>query len=217
MKTATKTRKRSDVPRLSRDDWLDAAYEAATERGFDSVRVLTIADVLGVTRGSFYWHFTDHADLIAELLERWRAQELQLNQALQADCTNDPAADLERLLDSSLAQPGSHSKNMRFELAVRDLGRRDAQVAKLLAELDDARMSLFIHKFEHLTGDRKSATDLAALFYLAVVGCNQALSRPSNPPNMKEYLKGVISDYLIGRQTPPNPSRKPARTGKHAA
>ena len=43
--------------RLGRDDWLDAAFRAAVEHGFDGVRVLTLADTLQVTRGSFYWHF----------------------------------------------------------------------------------------------------------------------------------------------------------------
>ena len=62
MGTPTKTRKRSETPRLSSDDWLDAAFRAVVEGGFDNVRVLVIAETLGVTRGSFYWHFTDHAD-----------------------------------------------------------------------------------------------------------------------------------------------------------
>ena len=47
------------ISRLGRDDWLDAAFRAAVEHGFDGVRVLTLADTLQVTRGSFYWHFKD--------------------------------------------------------------------------------------------------------------------------------------------------------------
>ena len=50
----TKSKKRSETPKLNRDDWLDAAFNAVAEGGFDNVRVLVIADSLGVTRGSFY-------------------------------------------------------------------------------------------------------------------------------------------------------------------
>ena len=44
-----------------------------------------------------------------------------------------------------------------------------------------------------------SATELATLFYLAIIGSSQALSRPSNPPRLKEHLRGIIASYLIHR------------------
>ena len=76
MSTAKKTKQRTEAPRLGRDDWLDAAYLAVVEGGFDQVRVLTLADTLGVTRGSFYWHFSDHAELLQALLQRWQKREI---------------------------------------------------------------------------------------------------------------------------------------------
>lgn len=187
------------APKLTRDDWLDAAFAAVVEGGFDAVRVLTLAQRLGVTRGSFYWHFADHAELVAALLKRWRERELEIDGKLQADATPDPKADLERLLEAALAHAGADLENMRFELALRGLGRRDAQVATMLVEVDRARMALFEHKFQRLTGNPKTAAELATLFYLAIVGSHQALSRPASPPRMKEYLRGIIARHLIRR------------------
>ena len=212
MKPASKARKRPATPRLTRDDWLDAAFDAVVEGGFDNVRVLTIADTLGVTRGSFYWHFADHADLVAALLARWREREIGPDRRLQSDSTADPEADLEQLLDAALAHVGTDLEDMRFELAVRGLGRRDAAVAKLLVEVDQARISLFEHKFQRLTGDAKTASELAALFYLAIAGSHQALSRPTSSPRAKAYLKGIIAEYLIHRQAPGRASRRSAGT-----
>jgi len=202
MKAATKARKRSEAPRLSREDWLDAAFKAVVEGGFDNARVLVIANALGVTRGSFYWHFTDHADLIAALLARWREREIGIDRALRSELTANPQADLERLLDAALAYAGADLEFMRFELALRGRGRRDPEVAKLLLEVDQMRFDLFEQKFMRLTGDKKMAAELAALFYLAIVGSHQALSRPSSPPQAKEHLKGIIAKFLIHRQTP---------------
>ena len=202
MKPAIKSRKRSAPSKLTPDAWLDAAYQAVVEGGFENVRVLVIADTLGVTRGSFYWHFTDHAALIGALLARWRARELELNERAQAASTADPRADLELLLETALAHAGTELENIRFELALRGLGRRDPAVAAMLVEVDGLRMALFEQKFERLTGDPKAATELAALFYLAIVGSNQALSRPATTPRVKEYLKGVITHYLIHQQAP---------------
>ena len=211
MTPASKARKRPATPKLTRDDWLDAAFDAVVEGGFDNVRVLVIADTLGVTRGSFYWHFADHADLVAALLARLREREIGPDRRLKSESTSDPGADLERLLDAALAHAGTDLEDMRFELAVRGLGRRDPAVAKLLVEVDQARMSLFEHKFQRLTGDAKTATELAALFYLAIVGSHQALSRPSSSPRAKAYLKGIIADYLIRRHAPVKSARKRAR------
>ena len=199
MKPASKAKKPPATTRLTRDDWLDAAFGAVVEGGFDQVRVLVLADKLGVTRGSFYWHFVDHAELVSALLLRWRERELALGQSLEVEATSDPALDLERLLDAALAHAGADLENMRFELALRGLGRRDLAVARMLIEVDQQRMGLFERKFARLTGDPASAAELATLFYLAIVGSNQALSRPLGPPQMKEYLRGVIAKYLIHR------------------
>lgn len=202
MTAARKTRKGQDAPKLSRDDWLDAAFQAVVEGGFDNARVLVIAGQLGVTRGSFYWHFEDHAALIAALLARWHEREIEMDRQLHAQSTDDPKADLEQLLEAALAHAGKDLENMRFELALRGLGRRDASVAQMLVEVDQLRMALFQEKFERLTGDSQAATDLAVLFYLAIVGSYQALSRPTSPPQAKAYLAGIISNHLIHKQAP---------------
>ncbi len=217
MTAAKRTRMRTEGPPLSRDDWLDAAHRAVVEGGFEQLRVLTIARTLRVTRGSFYWHFNSQAELQAGLLERWRAQQYAVDAALQVPADDDPQADLAHVLDAALAQIGPKLENMRFELALRGLGRRDEAVAALLAEVDALRMGLFQHKFMRLTGDAQRATELAALFYLAVVGCYQALSRPANPPQLKVYLKHLITTYLVQQQAPSRPARSAGKPRPIAA
>ena len=192
----------AESSRLTRDDWLDAAFRAVVDGGFDQVRVLLLADALGVTRGSFYWHFADHAELLSALLARWHAREVAANQALAAPRSTDPRTDLEHLLESVLAHAGADLENMRFELALRGLGRRDPAVARMLAEVDAQRMTLFTEKFLRYTGDETKSTELAVLFYLAIVGSYQALSRPKNPPQIKELMQGIIARYLIEQQGP---------------
>lgn len=192
-----------EVQRLSRDDWLDAAHAAVVEGGFDAVRVLTLADNLGVTRGSFYWHFSDHAELISALVTRWHERELEVHESTLARTLDDPVADLEQVLETALAHAGTDLGNMRFELALRGLGRRDPKVAQLLADVDRSRMELFAEKFHRLTADEQTATDLASLFYLSIVGSHQALSRPDVPARLKEYLQSTITRYLVTQHARP--------------
>ncbi len=205
MKSASKTKSRAVAPRLTREDWLDAAFKAVVEGGFDNVRVLVIADALGVTRGSFYWHFTGHAELVASLLARWHKREVELDQKIRSQATGNPQADLKLMLDAALAHAGSDVENLRFELALRGLGRRDPAVAKMLLEVDQLRFDLFEQAFMRLTGDATTAAELAALFYLAIAGGHQALSRPSSTVKAKKHLKTVITKFLIDQQTPTSP------------
>ena len=202
MKPARTSGKPVESSRLTRDDWLDAAFRAVVDGGFDKVRVLVLADALGVTRGSFYWHFADRAELVSALLARWQAREVAANRTMAAASSPDARADLEHLLENALVHAGADLENMRFELALRGQGRRDLAVATMLAEVDAQRMALFTEKFLRYTGDEAKSSDLAVLFYLAIAGSYQALSRPTNPPQIKEKLQGIIARYLIAQQGP---------------
>src|ERR1051325_6669107 len=57
-----------------RSTWINAAVTALRRGGIDAVRVETLAEELRVTKGSFYWHFRDRADLLRALLESWEAE-----------------------------------------------------------------------------------------------------------------------------------------------
>ena len=48
------------------------------EHGVESVRVEVLARDLGVSKGSFYWHFRDRGELLEKLLARWEDGETQL-------------------------------------------------------------------------------------------------------------------------------------------
>ena len=192
--------RKSELPesnRLSRDDWLDQAFWAVVAGGFENVKVLTIAEKLKVTRGSFYWHFSDHADLIRSLLLRWKLQQTALDQKLDSQRSGNPVKDLEDVVDAAFSQAGATLENLRFEQALRSLSHQNSEAAQMLVEIDTERMKLFESKFMAIVKDVKKARDLSALLYLAIVGSYQALSRPVNPPNVRSYLQSLISSYLV--------------------
>src|SRR5215467_13391709 len=63
----------TDVSRtqLSAQDWTDAALRALADGGVAAVRIDVLARGLGVTRGSFYWHFADRDALLRAALDQW--------------------------------------------------------------------------------------------------------------------------------------------------
>ena len=183
--------------RLTRDDWLDEAFLSVVAGGFENVKVLNMAEKLKVTRGSFYWHFADHADLIASLLTRWKLGQISLDQKLESMRSDNPIQDLEAVVDAAFTQAGARLENLLFEQALRSLSHQNPEAASMLAEIDAERMRLFESKFMASVKDASKARDLSALLYLAIVGSYQALSRPVNPPNIRAYLQNLISTYLV--------------------
>ena len=56
---------------LTRDDWLKQSMEVLRTDGVGGVRILRLAKSLGVSRGSFYWHFRNRQDLLDHMLDWW--------------------------------------------------------------------------------------------------------------------------------------------------
>jgi AcrR family transcriptional regulator len=67
---AQRTKARADR-RLSPADWERAALEAIAAKGLGAVAVEPLARTLGVTKGSFYAHFSTRDDLIDAALASW--------------------------------------------------------------------------------------------------------------------------------------------------
>jgi AcrR family transcriptional regulator len=60
--------------RLSREDWVQTALELLTTKGVEGVKIVPLAERLGVTSGSFYWHFKNRRELHEALLDYWERE-----------------------------------------------------------------------------------------------------------------------------------------------
>lgn len=86
------------------NDWTEAALESIADGGVASISVEGLAKELGVTKGSFYWHFTGRDALIAAALELWVSQVEAEVEALAAD-TDDPIERVRSFVSSVLVDP----------------------------------------------------------------------------------------------------------------
>lgn len=57
--------------RFSRERWLDEALKVLTREGEGKLRIEAVSKALGVTKGSFYWHFTGRSEFLKAILEHW--------------------------------------------------------------------------------------------------------------------------------------------------
>ena len=57
---------------LSAQDWLDQGLKTLAKSGFTALKAEPLAKAMGVSRGSFYWHFADIGAFHAAILKHWR-------------------------------------------------------------------------------------------------------------------------------------------------
>jgi len=66
------------VKKYSREDWLDFGLETLREQGYASLKALSLARAMGVTRGSFYHYFESIEVYNEALIEHWTAQSTEV-------------------------------------------------------------------------------------------------------------------------------------------
>ena len=153
---------------LTPERWIDAATELLVDGGIDRVRVDLLARELGVTRGSFYWHFRDREDLLRSVLQTWHQRSTeQLTRRLQT-AREDPADQLRDII--SLPFRGRAAvRGARIELAIRAWARRDDATRRAVDESDANRMAYIAQIFSSLGFGPAEARSRAFLLYAYVV------------------------------------------------
>ena len=169
MKTAADIQTRAGAAggaRVGRDDWIRGAIDVLASEGIAGVRVEPLAARLKVTKGSFYWHFTDREALHEAMLAHWRsvATAAIIAQVERAGVT--PRAKLQRLI----AITAQSAKAARIETAMRSWARQDQSVANAVAEADRERIVYVAGLLRDLGMAPAAATLRAQILYLAVIG-----------------------------------------------
>jgi AcrR family transcriptional regulator len=119
--------------------WITAALEILANEGVDGVRIERVARRLGVTKGSFYWHFKDRAALHLAMLEHWRRQ-VTLDLFDRAAEAAPPLDRYQALMRASPTSGGCSQEALDVELSIRLWARRDERARAALQEVDDLRI-----------------------------------------------------------------------------
>jgi len=118
---------------LSAQDWLDQGLKVLATRGFSALKAEPLAKEMGVSRGSFYWHFADIAAFHAAILKRWRevAAEAIIANVEAAAGHDDPLAVLLRQV---------FSEKLALERAVRSWAAFDVAAKNAVQAIDRRRL-----------------------------------------------------------------------------
>lgn len=179
---------------LTRADWIIAALAPLAEAGVDGVRVEALARRLKTSKGSFYWHFRDRADLLDGLLALWESEGTGAVIAAAAEA-DDPAARLRHVLAEALRSHVHGVSAPALETALRAWAGQDATVAARIRAVDTRRTAYLRAELMALGQDAETAQQRADALYLALVGLylGQAYAMPAARAAVLEGLLETLA------------------------
>jgi len=184
---------------LSAEQWAEAALDAMTSGGLEAVSVEPLARRLGVTKGSFYWHFANRDALVQAALELWERRETTDAIARVRD-EPDP---YERIVTLFKRANTSH-RSGRLYLALAAASDHPS-VGAVVRRVSAQRLDYLKQSYEALGMNARDARLWSTFAYATFIG-NQQVHRdaPEQFPSgveFREYFKLMLRS-LIPRAIP---------------
>jgi AcrR family transcriptional regulator len=151
--------------RLSVDDWLSAGYSILAEDGIKALKIDRLCARLDVTKGSFYWHFSNMATYRTALIQGWG----ELRDAERShidDIGSLPPRDRLLQMMSSLVSP----RHWTLERAMREWARSDQAVAESVRTADRRILAAVRRAFQDYGFDADEAQLRAEATFAVGIG-----------------------------------------------
>lgn len=173
--------------RLTKDDWIKHGLRTLANDGANALKVGPMAERLKVSRGSFYWHFSDIADFRAQLLRSW--QERSTDQVIrQLEAAKAEPDRLKHLMKRAFATKRD------LDRAIRSWAAEDENVARIVAAVDGRRVAYIAKMLVAAGVEGKKALPRAAFLYWAYLG--QPLVMDSRHSSITAPTMDDISDLF---------------------
>ena len=182
--------------RLSAEDWAQAALDLISEQGVASVAVEPLAPRLGLTKGSFYWHFPSRDALLAAALERWESVE-QETVFGKLEAVSDPRQRLRALFQVVAHEVKSHKIYSELMKA-----RDHPAVGPVIGPVSQRRLGFLGASFRQTGLMRTEAQHRARLAYAAYVGFLQ-LSLQLHQPRLAHDEFEAYVEHVMDTLIPP--------------
>ena len=173
---------------LSAKDWLDQGLRTLAESGFTALKAEPLAKAMGVSRGSFYWHFADIGAYRAAVLKHWRevaAEQVIAN--LEASAKHDDPLPL--LLRRAFGG------KLTLENAVRSWATLDPVARAAVQAIDRRRLSYIESLLKRAGISADAARARAQILYWAFIGfalADRPLPRARQQKLLDELL-GIVT------------------------
>lgn len=180
---------------LTADDWAAAALDAIARDGIDAVAVEPLARRLGVTKGSFYWHFTNREALLMAALALWELQETEETFA-RVRSEPSPRTRIEKLF----ATVHAGERAARLYQALSAAAANDTRIKAVVRRMSERGLQFLADCYQALGLSEQDAKKWAMLGYSIYLGTLQV--RRDQPEALpageayQDYVKYVTERLL---------------------
>jgi AcrR family transcriptional regulator len=181
--------------RLSAEDWAQAALDLIAEQGVAAVAVEPLARRLGVTKGSFYWHFPSRDALLQAALERWEAVEQEMVFG-KLEAVSDPRERLRALFQLVAHEFKSHIVYSELLKAL-----DHPTVSPVIGRVSQRRFDWLAASFRQAGLSRTDAQHRARLAYAAYVGFLQLNMQLHQQRLQHDEFEGYV-DHVMSTLIP---------------
>ncbi len=165
-------------------DWEEAALEALARGGVHGVSIPLLARALGVTKGSFYWHFASFDELIEAAMRRWEARDAEA--LAEIEMVAEPRARLEALFREAMDAPQAHALYIALS------GSAAPSVSAAIRRVSQRRVAFLVDAYRALGLTPADSRRRALLVYSAYVGLLHLRSEAS--PSFR--TRRAVEDYI---------------------
>ena len=151
----------------SADDWVRAALSALRDDGANAIAVQALARRLGVTKGSFYWHFESRRALLDAVLATWEDVATEAVIAQVDAATDTPGGRIRALIDATFGADDGYGD---IESGIRTWAASDATAAQTVERVDHRRLAYVVELLVEAGVSPEVAATRADLFYRALIG-----------------------------------------------
>lgn len=175
---------------LSAADWERAALDLISEQGIQAMAIEPLARRMGITKGSFYWHFSSRESLLEQALLGWEEHDAR-NLATSLGELSGPR---ERLISffRRVSREGLTHRVYSALCAAAD----HPQVQPFLDRVAERRMKHIAQAFEELGMNVTEAEHHARLTYSVYLGFLQ-LQRQAQVPALSSQQFEAYLDHVI--------------------
>jgi len=174
------------MAQIKKHHWLLEGLQVLKDIGAAGLKIDYLTQRLGVTKGSFYHHFTNIQDYKESLLTFYEeAGTLKIIEIAEQQTT--PQEKLESILDATLEGP------FPLEIAVRAWALQDEQAGEYQKRIDQRRITYMKDIYLEMTGDEAQALVQAQTLYAIYIGSLQFF-----PPLSQDELRALYENFKAG-------------------
>lgn len=183
------TRRLKETP-LNERDWVAAATEILVQENVRGIKIEKLCAKLGVTKGSFYWHFKKRNDILIAMLHEWK-RRATLNVIQNAARSGIKGLEmLRRLVEGRRRE--NIDQAVAVEMSIRDWARRVEMPKEAIFEVDTMRFEHMREMFMQAGFDEAEASKRSYLTYCVLMGDAQVHRTLPAAISRDDYIETAI-------------------------